>query len=205
MRREQNKRIHCFTDDGYVEIKLIVLVVVLCFACCCCVWWAQKERRDSETRRKLIDDDESNWMMRRWKNLLVLQCNQCKLIWMSESINQSMKPVLTILSRKNLRSANSLSLMPSDLSRVRSPDSTAMNTFLKCSKSALMRWSALPKSSRVSLSRECHMQNTVDKWRRCAEEATPKMHAKCTLTRNEEEKDEIKIENRRKNKKYHSR
>lgn len=68
------------------------------------------------------------------------------------AIAQSMNPVWTNLSRKSLRSANSVSRMPNDLSRLTSPVSTAINTFLRCSKSLLIRWRALPKSSIVSLS-----------------------------------------------------
>lgn len=69
-----------------------------------------------------------------------------------DSIHQSMNPVLTILSKKNLRSASSVSLIPSAFKRVKSPVSTAINTFRKCSKSLRIKWRAAPKSSRVSLS-----------------------------------------------------
>ncbi|KAH9400562.1 hypothetical protein TYRP_002129 [Tyrophagus putrescentiae] len=54
-------------------------------------------------------------------------------------IGVSMNPVETSLSRKSFRSVSSESRMPIALRRPRSPDSTAIRMFRRCSRSLRIR------------------------------------------------------------------
>ena len=67
-------------------------------------------------------------------------------------VYHSMNPVLTSLSRNSFKSVSSELRIPIDFNKPRSPDSTAIRMFRRCSRSLRIRCSALPKSSIVSLS-----------------------------------------------------